>query len=287
MQVALKKAMTVALAAVVVFMMVFPVPIGVQSVDRARYERADANPAIAVPVIVGTALAAYGVYVAGTSASDYNVNLGDVYSGLSQGTQYYSNAWATYVQEQGSFDAAMQSAITVDGQSINLGVLEQNGFFDTVNSYSAYLVSNGDAVIGSTSASANEEVFTLKGLAFPSISEAPEMFASVLSSKPEIGSWSNVKAYQVEDLSSGLYIFYCGNTVSVSNGTLHISGNYSYEVKYLSGTLKKVTKGNFGVSLNSDTGSASFGGPMYVNSAYNWDSVLGVNSQGSSFHICD
>ena len=176
MQAVSKKAVTVVLAAVVVFMMAFPVPIKGLLIEKARYEQAKANPVIAVPVILGTALAAAGVYVTGTTASQYNGNLESVYQGISNGTQWYSEAWASYVQEKGSFDAAMQSAITVDGESINLQVLADEGFYDTVNQYTAYVIANNEAMTGASSIAANESCLCIGNAKYLFYSDVPSVF---------------------------------------------------------------------------------------------------------------
>lgn len=152
-----RKFLSVALVAALVFC-AFPVSTGVPVLDRGRYEQAHAI-ASAVPIIIATACAAYGVCIAGTSTTMYDANLNSVYSGLKNETGYWSSSWAQYCQDKGGFDNAMQSAVNIDGQSINLGVLKDAGFFDSVNLYTAYLVENGQGILGSSSSAAEREGF--------------------------------------------------------------------------------------------------------------------------------
>lgn len=148
MQGTLKKSLTVVLAAVLFFAACFPVPSGAFRMDRARFGQANANPAVlAVPVVLATAVAAYGVYITGTSVAEYEANVQAFYDGYSNASSYWSQSWAQYCQDKGSFDNALQSCVTSEG-NINLQTLTDNGFWDGVRSYSAYCVSNDDFGVG-------------------------------------------------------------------------------------------------------------------------------------------
>ena len=160
----IRKPLTVALAAVLVFSVCVPVPSGVSAYDRLRYEQAEATPAVvlAVPVILATAAAAYGVYVTGTSVTEYNANVQALYDGYSNASSYWSASWANYCQEKGGFDNAMQSCVTADG-NISLQTLTDAGFWDGLRSYTVYCVNNGTAVEGVTSNLDSLATLTIRG----------------------------------------------------------------------------------------------------------------------------
>lgn len=166
-----EKALSVALVAALLFC-TFPVSTGVPVLDRGRYEQAHAI-APAIPIIVATACAAAGVCIAGATTTTYDANLDSVYSGLKNGTGHWSSSWAQYCQDKGGFDAAMNSALTVDGQNIDLKVLTDAGFFDSLKSYTAYCLGNGTAVSGSSSSSSRADVMTIGGLDFNVSSDLP------------------------------------------------------------------------------------------------------------------
>ena len=156
-----EKALSVALVAALLFC-TFPISTGVPVLDRGRYQEAEAiAPAVAVIAIFGTALAACGVLAAGTTATQYNANLDSVYNGLKNGTGYWSSSWSQYCQDKGGFDAAMQSALTVDGQNIDLQVLTDAGFFDSLKSYTAYCVGQGTAAYGDISTASDRQVLVI------------------------------------------------------------------------------------------------------------------------------
>ena len=138
----------------------FPVPTGNGLLDRLRVQRAEAVPAVAVaaPVILATALAAYGVYVAGSSVGGYEANLDTFYQGMKGATDSYSASWAQYCAEKGSFDNALQSAVDGNG-NIQLQVLADNGFFDSARSYSLVCKDNGSLVVGESSNDAMSTAF--------------------------------------------------------------------------------------------------------------------------------
>lgn len=164
-----RKVTSIALAAVLCFWMAFPVSAFVKP------ERAEANPAIAIPIIFGTALAAGGVYVAGASMTQYNANLQSVYDGFQQATSQWSQSWGEYVSVQGSFEQAMNSCVTADG-TIQLQTLADAGFFDSLNTYSAYCVQNGSMVEGVNSAIGRYSVADLGGYTVATCAGMPAMF---------------------------------------------------------------------------------------------------------------
>ena len=78
------KLLSVALSVALVFYCMVPVPIGVRSIDD-RIEKAEAvAPAIPLLVVIGTGVAACGVYLAGTNTIDYNYNLEDFADAVSE-----------------------------------------------------------------------------------------------------------------------------------------------------------------------------------------------------------
>ena len=90
-----RKVTAVTLAAVLLFFSAVPVPVGVGAFDALRYDRANANPAaLAVPAILATAAAAFGVYVTGASLAEYDANVQALYDGYSNATSYWSQSWA-------------------------------------------------------------------------------------------------------------------------------------------------------------------------------------------------
>ena len=161
-----KRVMGVVLVAALLVLS-FPVPSGNGVMDRLRYQRAQAVPAVAVaaPVVLATALAAYGVYVAGSSVGGYDANLDTFYQGMKSATDSYSASWAQYCAEKGSFDNALQSAVDGNG-NIQLEVLADNGFFDSARSYSLVCVNNGTMGIGDNSAAGRSNTLNIGNYSF-------------------------------------------------------------------------------------------------------------------------
>lgn len=148
-------------------------PSGVSAYDRVRFGKAEATPAVlAVPAILATAAAAYGVYVTGTSLVDYNANVQALYDGYSNASSYWSQSWAAYCQEKGSFDNAMQSCVTADGE-ISLQQLTDAGFWDGLRQYSAFCVQQGTSGVAQTSIPETGYQYTLLGCSVPTCSDDP------------------------------------------------------------------------------------------------------------------
>lgn len=179
----MKKAVTVVLSAVIVFVMAFPVPMNVQLIDKARYEKANANP-VAAAVVVGTALAAYGVLVAGASTAEYTANLNSMYSDLESASGMTSAA----------FDSMLQGAVDSNG-NIDLGYLAQQGFFGLVPSVVSNMVNNGNAIVGDNSSAAMNSVLKYGNLTWKSVSSAPSEFSQVVGNYPDYNDWSKVIGY--------------------------------------------------------------------------------------------
>lgn len=100
--------------------------------------------------IFTTVAAAYGAYVVGSTAADYNTKSQAFYNGFSNATSYWTQNWTTYCQSVGGIDSAMQACVTHDN-IINTQSLVTNGFFDSLRSYLAYGVTDGTVVVGSNS----------------------------------------------------------------------------------------------------------------------------------------
>ena len=204
----IKKFTSVALIVALVFFM-FPVNTGVREFDNVTHEKAEAVLPIAPVVIVASALAAGGILIAGASSSTYNANLDSVYQGMKNGTSHWSTAWAQYCEDKGGFDNAINSALTVDGQNINLEVLKDAGFFDSARSYSVWCVNNGTAVSGSSSSDAFKSYLDLSGYSFGMIGnydEAPLFMQYGYSTWPANTSYKYFVGYQI--VPNGTYSTY-------------------------------------------------------------------------------
>lgn len=137
-----KKPLTVALASVLVFMALFPVPVGARSLDRARFQEANANPAVAAPLIITTALAACGVYVAGYDMTAYANNQQTI-SG--QFLQFCANN--LYHDDIDAATAAIQSAVTPGG-AVDMAALSSLGVLGLIPQFASNIVGDGTAVAG-------------------------------------------------------------------------------------------------------------------------------------------
>lgn len=122
--------------------------------------------------VFATALTAGGVYIGGTTLTQYNANLDSIYDGFSQATGQWSQSWSDYVSAKGSFDNAMNSCVTADG-NIELQTLSDAGFFDSLDSYSAYCVSNGTMATGPSSLGTVTQSFNMYGMTFNTFSSVP------------------------------------------------------------------------------------------------------------------
>ena len=210
----------------------FPVPSGNGAIDRLRYQRAQAVPAVAVaaPVVLATALAAYGVYVAGSSVGGYDANLDTFYQGMKSASDSYSASWAQYCAEKGSFDNALQSAVDGNG-NIQLEVLADNGFFDSARSYSLVCVDNGSMVVGESSSAASADGAYVGQFGYK-VQDLPP-----LPSNYSVGQYAReLIGYEIEDYTSTsgeYYITVCYSTdytsyrVDTSTGNITLS-NITY-----------------------------------------------------------
>lgn len=167
-----KKPLTVALAAVLVLMALFPVPVGARSLDRARFQEANANPALAAPLIIGTALAACGVYVAGYDIAAYSSNR-ETISG--QFVQFCADN--LYHEDIDAATAAIQSAVTPGG-AVDMGVLSSLGILGLIPAFSEGLISSNQAVNGVSSLESMQGVLNIGNHQFAYASGIPAVVAT-------------------------------------------------------------------------------------------------------------
>lgn len=151
----IKKALTVALSAVLVFVALVPVPVGNQRVDSVTHQKAEAAvPAVAVPVIAATVLAACGVYIVGTTEITYNGNRTTVANAL---IQYLGN---TIYDGTEAASEALSSCVTPEG-NIDLGALAQTGILGAIPAFASAMIEQGSATVGENSVLS--PVFNLSG----------------------------------------------------------------------------------------------------------------------------
>lgn len=167
-----KKPLTVALAAVLVFMALFPVPVGARSLDRARFQEANANPAVAAPLIITTALAACGVYVAGYDMTAYANNQQTI-----SGQFIEFCADNLYHEDIDAATAAIQSAVTPGG-AIDMGVLSSLGILGLIPNFATGLLEGGQAVSGDNSLAGSTGVLYIGNKPFPTIQNTPSFLTN-------------------------------------------------------------------------------------------------------------
>lgn len=273
------KVTSIVLSAVLCFWMAFPVSAFVKP------ERAEANPAIAIPVIFGTALAAGGVFVAGSSLSQYNANLQSVYDGFSHATSQWSQSWGEYVSAQGSFNQAMSSCVTADG-TISLQTLTDAGFFDSLNSYSAYCVQQGTMAAGDSSRIVHSyEVlggykFDRNWMGYPGVYGQTAVVAAIAEIAQE--GYTNFVGYEFYNTPINIgyksypqnvqLFFYSSDTITPSTSTW-------YDVPYMKLSGKRIIVGYSDSEIATTTDNGSLSWNSYENPHY-------ADRYGANRYVC-
>ena len=190
----LRKPLTVALAAVLVFSVCVPVPSGVGAYDRLRFEQANANPAVAVPVIVSTLLLASGVMVAGYSEAQYASNQTTV-----------SDAFINHLVSAGLYGgstaaaAALSSAVDASG-NIDLGALAEMGIMGEVSDFSSYLLQQGLAVEGDVSTASDYQYLGIGDIEWNYVLSAPP---AAWANQTIFNDWSECGAVMYRTYTDG------------------------------------------------------------------------------------
>lgn len=173
------KVLGVVLSAALVFYL-FPVSTGIGPIDRARYEEAEAVPIAVAPLAVfGTALAAYGIYVAASNANDYGTSLSSLFSDFVSGSG----------MTQQEIEALLTSSVTGAG-AIALGNLGSS-FFGMLQTWAQGLVSGGDAVTGASSAAANVGMLYVGNYGYRTWDYIPECYEDLIyNGQHQIERWN-------------------------------------------------------------------------------------------------
>lgn len=155
----------------------FPVPTGVPLLDK-RYEDAEAvAPAVAAIAVFATALAAYGVYTAGTTQAAYQENLGTLYDG------FVADSGMTQAEVDGMLTGAVNSS-----GNINLGLLTTS-FFPLLAAYVQGLISSGEIATGVNSKSNGGDVVYIGNNAFPAVSQSEVPYTAEANSR--MNAWDS------------------------------------------------------------------------------------------------
>lgn len=158
----------------------FPVPSGSTVLDRARYGRAEAiAPAVPVAVVFATALAAYGVYIAGSGVASYEANRAQVYSDFMTANNLSSS----------EADSMMAGAVTPEG-NIDLEALASSGFFGLVPALLSSMFDKGSAITGETSKNGSVDGVTIEGRSFPPMEMLPVEYARI--DQTRVSEWGKV-----------------------------------------------------------------------------------------------
>lgn len=162
------KVLGVVLSAALVFYL-FPVSTGVGLLDRARYGEAEAVPiAIAPLAVFGTALAAYGVYVAANNSQGYTSGLTSLYS------DFTSSSGMTSEQLEALFASSVTGAGGI--ALANLG----GTFWNAVQTWAQGLLNSGDAVSGINSSSANVGMLYVGAYGFRTWDSIPDIYNELI-----------------------------------------------------------------------------------------------------------
>lgn len=173
------------LVAALLFNAFFPIPMGVRAVDEFRAQRADAvAPAVVAAVqVFATALAAYGVYAAGQTLSEWNANEQALYEKFAE-----HNGVSTE-----TLDGAFGSAVDASGNVV-MGSASLTPYLGDMSGFANWLVGNGFAEANETSRCASSAV-RVSGWAFPKadslgtafgIADVQELHAQLVSEGYEL-----------------------------------------------------------------------------------------------------
>ena len=191
---------SVAVSVALVFYCLVPVPVGIEQVDN-RIDKAEAiAPAIPAMIVIGTAIAASGVYVAGTTTVEYNGNLTSLANAVQQ-------TWeaAHTSSEPHDWNGVVSNAVTADGK-VSMQRLQEAGVIDAIHE-TVTTGAWGDKVItGTNSLEVPSEFYINFGDdRMNVINELPaEPYSILMQNRPE---YSN-GVYMLNVKESGdLYIF--------------------------------------------------------------------------------
>lgn len=217
-----RKVTSTVISAVLLLYMAFPIT------DFQKPERAYANPGVAV--LVGTAAAAFGVLVGGATVAQYDANLQALYDGFSGATSQWTASWQQYVQDQGSFDQAVNSCVTANGE-IQLATLQEHGFFDSLESYTAYCVNQGTMQAGNTS-TIQMSALKVNGYKFAVVGDSPENIGRAQNYVNQCVSQGYDKLVGFKKTKNGSdwdYNYYFGRSYdfTVTRASSNISGAYT------------------------------------------------------------
>lgn len=266
-----KKPLTVAFAAVLVFMALFPVPVGARSLDRARFQEANANPAVAAPLIITTALAACGVYVAGYDLSAYANNQQTI-SG--QFLQFCADN--LYHEDIDAATAAIQSAVTPGG-AIDMGVLSSLGILGLIPNFATGLIEGGQAVSGDNSLAGSTGVLYIGNSPFPTIQNMPSFLSNA---QAEVARYTGRNDYDFVALKVNvsptydyimMYYFY----FAPSGATWNFYDYTSYQTVRSSGIyevqINQDTRSGKLTTFNASSVNVGFSNSSYLlNPDYDW-----------------
>ena len=172
-----KKVSTVALAAVLLFCSVVPVPTGAAMFDRARVNQAYANPVAGTAaemalLALQAACIAGGIYIAGTTINEFNVNSQEIY-----------DAFSDYYTTQNNISASELEAILAGSYTngnIDLSALTAAGITGAIPGFAQVLMNGGYAVGGADSNGALVSRMGVNGVDYPLYSGSMSHYEDVM-----------------------------------------------------------------------------------------------------------
>ena len=203
------KLLSVALSVALVFYCLVPVPVGVRAIDD-RIEEAEAiAPAIPAAIILGTGIAACGVYIAGSNLTEYNANLSD-FIGVVQDAwiSTYPGLGSSPNEDLAAWDEAVQSCVTPDGK-VDLGKMQELGIIGAIQGTVTGTWGDAHAVQGTSSNEVvSRDVLTFGDYSYvcgenPPVDVMSQLFVSFPNASNEVFSW------YLDDQVTSKYYYIC------------------------------------------------------------------------------
>ena len=261
-----RKLTSVAIAALLLLWVVFPVPVNIAALDRYRYEKALANPGIA---LAGSASYAAGVVILAGAGIVVAANTLDEWA--PQGERLV-NDFVNYVNANGyynEYSGDLSQYLDATGQNVNLQQAYNDGIYDMLQQYLASESAREMLYSGTSTAGApRNSGFSINGNIFPSCSAIP--YALAIRHQASASNWIDEGftpiAYKALEVSgtNGQYQSMCYLFAKANE-----DGQLPVQLGYISGNMYVNLLTNAGadyraIKCNYDTLNGTFGGSATI-----------------------